>query len=276
MVNALESAVGAETFARIYGRCLKDYTGRQLGWREFQRVSEMESGQDLGWFFEAWVRSPGSANYRVAGQKCSPSGGKFDCTVRVERLGAMRMPVTVAARFEDGSEQRARTDRLADMDELRFEAHSALKSVAVEPEGAVALAEAPPKPERELRANVSQMPWVGAGAAALDAYRKACELKIDDAGVWAKLGLMLYDGRYYPEALAAMAKLSKGDSDWRFMGLVWQGHLLDLLGRRAEAVACYQEALKVPGSPSMQHSQYNLVIDKQWVEERLKTPFERK
>jgi hypothetical protein len=26
----------------------------------------------------------------------------------------------------------------------------------------------------------------------------------------------------------------------------------------------------------MQHSQYNLVINKQWVEERLKTPFERK
>lgn len=73
-----------------------------------------------------------------------------------------------------------------------------------------------------------------------------------------------------------MAKLWQGDSDWRFMGLVWQGHLLDLLGRRTEAVASYQQALKVPGEPSMQHSQYNLVIDKQWVEQRLKTPFERK
>jgi hypothetical protein len=73
-----------------------------------------------------------------------------------------------------------------------------------------------------------------------------------------------------------MAKLLKGGSDWRFMGLVWQVHVLDLLGRRAEAVASYQEALKVPGSPSMQHSQYSLVINKQWVEERLKTTFERK
>jgi aminopeptidase N len=182
MVNALESVVGTETFARIYRRCLKGYAGRQLGWREFQRVSEMESGQDLGWFFEEWVRSPGNADYRVVGHECSPSGGKFDCTVRVERRGAMRMPVTVAARFEDGSEQRARTDRLADMDELRFEADSALKSVVVEPDATVALAEAPSKPERELRANVSQMPWVGAGPAALEAYRKACELKIDDAG----------------------------------------------------------------------------------------------
>jgi tetratricopeptide (TPR) repeat protein len=274
MVNALESVVGAEIFARIYGRCLKDYAGRQLGWREFQRVSEMESGQDLGWFFEEWVRSPESADYRVAGQECSPSGGKFECAVRVERLGAMRMPVTVAARFEDGSEQRARTDRLADMDELRFEADSALKSVVVEPDAAVALAEAPSRAQSALMSKVNEMPWTGAGEAALEAYHQARELKIDDENTWVKLGLLLYDGRYYPEALEVTTRLT--GTDYRFAALVWQGHLLDLLGRRAEAVASYQEALKVPGSPSMKHSQYNLVIDKQWVEERLKTPFERK
>lgn len=41
------------------------------------------------------------------------------------------------------------------------------------------------------------------------------------------------------------------DSDWRFGALVWKGHLLDLLGRRAEAVACYLKALKVPGAQGM-------------------------
>jgi hypothetical protein len=51
---------------------------------------------------------------------------------------------------------------------------------------------------------------------------------------------------------------------------------LDLLGRRPEALVRYQEALKLPGSPKIRHDQYKLVIDKQWVEERLKTPFERK
>jgi tetratricopeptide (TPR) repeat protein len=155
------------------------------------------------------------------------AGSKFECTVRVERLGAMRMPVTVAARFEDGSEQRTQTDRLADVDELKFEANSALKSVVIEPDAAVALAEAPSQAQRELVAKVNQMPWVGAGPTALDAYQKARELKINNADVWAKLGLLLYDGRHYPEALAAMTQLSQSDSDFRFMALVWQGHLLD-------------------------------------------------
>lgn len=275
-LNALESVLGAETFAGIYRRCLKDYAGKQLGWREFQRISELESGQDLDWFFEEWVRSSGNADCRVAGQECSPAGGLFNCTVRVERLGLMRMPVTVAARFEDGSEQRARTERLADLDELKFQAKAPLKEVVLEPDSAVVLVESPLARRQMFAAKISDMPWTGVGEAALKAYHQACELKIEDADTWIKLGLLLYDGRYYPEALEAMTRVSGNDPDWRFAGLVWQGHLLDLLGRRAEAVARYQEALKVPGSPSMQHSQYNLTLNKQWVEERLKTPFERK
>jgi tetratricopeptide (TPR) repeat protein len=276
LINALESVIGAETFASVYRRCLKEYGGKQLGWREFQRVSEIESGQDLDWFFEQWVRSSKSAAYRVATHECSLAGSEFNCIVRVERLGAMRMPVTVRARFEDGSEQRVRTERLADLDELKFRVKSPLKEVSIEPDSAVALAEPPPAAQRELMAKIRLMPWTGAGEAALKAYREAREAKIEDAGIWLKLGLMLYDGRYYQEALEVMTQLAPSDSDWRFAALVWQGHLLDLLGRRAEAVALYREALKFPGSPRIQHDQYKLVINKEWVEDRLKTPFERR
>jgi len=65
-------------------------------------------------------------------------------------------------------------------------------------------------------------------------------------------------------------------SDRGFAATVWQGHLLDLLGRRAEAVARYQDALKQAAAPTMRHDQYKMVINRQWVEERAKTPFERK
>jgi tetratricopeptide (TPR) repeat protein len=194
----------------------------------------------------------------------------------MERLGLMRMPVTVAARFQDGSEQRVQTDRLADLDELRFQANSPLKEVVLEPDSAVVLVEAPSERQRALIAKIRQIPWTGAGEAALEAYHQARELKIEDMLLRFKLSLLLYDSRYYQESLEVMTQLARSDSDFRFPAIVWQGHLLDLLGRRAEAVARYQEALKVPGAPTMRHDQYNLVIDKKWVEERLKTPFERK
>jgi hypothetical protein len=277
LVNALAAVIGADAFEAAYRRCLREYAGRRLGWREFQRVAEAESGQDLGWFFEQWVRSSGSADYRVVGQECSGTDGTFVCTVRVERVGAMRMPVTVAARFEDGSEQRACTERLADVDELTFRARSPLKEVSVEPDSAIAMAKAPSAAVREVMAKVADLPWTGAGESALAAYRQARDMTFDDPFPLLKLALTLYDGAYYQEALDVSKKAASSDSpEIRFAVIVWQGHLLDLLGHRAEAVVRYEEAMKVPGSPSLRHDQYGLTIDKEWVRERLKTPFERR
>jgi tetratricopeptide (TPR) repeat protein len=274
LLDALESVTGAQTFDGLYRRCLREYAGKQLGWREFQRLAEIESGQDLGWFFEAWARSSDSAAYRVAGRECAPADGGVECMVRVERTGLMRMPVTVAARFEDGSEQRATTERLANVDELRFRARSALKDVAIEPDRAVALADAPSAQAKILISKIRDLPWAGASEDPLRLWQQARELKLEDEGPRFKLAMLLYDSRHYAESLDAMTQLERTDS--RFAALVWEGHLLDLLGRREEAVGRYQEALKVPGSPSMQHGQYGMTINRMWVEERLKTPFTRK
>jgi tetratricopeptide (TPR) repeat protein len=164
-------------------------------------------------------------------------------------------------------------DRLADLDELKFPAKSPLKEVVIDPDHTMALAE--PSPPAPLEEKISQMGWTVRDEV-LEVYRQSRELKIQDGLTRFKLGLLLYDGRHYLEALEVTTQLAQSDPDWRFGAIVWQGHILDLLGRRAEAVASYQGALKVPGAQSMQHSQYNFVSDKPWVEERLKTPFERK
>ena len=143
LLNALESVLGTDAFEALYRRCLREYAGRRLGWRELQRIAEAEAGEDLGWFFEQWVRSSRVANYRIADSTCSSADRGYTCTVTVERLGQMRMPLTVLARFADGHEQRARTERLADVDVLTFRATSPLKEAVLEPEGAVALIAVP-------------------------------------------------------------------------------------------------------------------------------------
>jgi len=273
MLNALESVIGREAFDAVYLRSLREYAGKQLGWRDFERLAELESSQDLGWFFEPWVRSSGNVLYQVAAKECTPAAAGFDCTVRIERKGAVRMPVSVAARFEDGSEQRARTERLADVDELHFRTAAQLREVVIDPDHAVVMAEAPAT-VRSVTARIQNLPWTGAGVAALQAYQQAKQVKIEDAASRGKLAATLYDGGYYPEALEVLQSLEH--SDWRFFALVWKGHVLDLLGRRPEAIAAYREALAEPGNPSMRHDQYGIVIDKKWVEERLATPFTRK
>ncbi len=276
MLDALESVMGADTFDAVYRQTLREYAGKRLDWRDFQKLTEAASAQSLDWFFEQWVRSAKNVSYRIAGQECAPAAGEFTCTIRVARAGSLRMPVTVAARFQDGTEQRAQTERLADIDEIRFRSKTALKEVVLDPEGAVAMAEPPPNPLRDLSARISELPWTGAGQAALEAYREGLRLNVPDFAVWRKLGLTLYDGRYYNEAMDAFERLRGGEANDQFMALVWQGQILDLLGRREEALARYAEAAQVPGTFNLQHSQYNLRITKEWVAERLKAPFERK
>jgi len=275
-LNALESVIGAKTFDTVYQRCLRDYAGKPLGWREFQRVVESESGQNLEWFFEQWVRSSAYVDYKTSGQECGRAAEAFGCAVHIRREGTMRMPVTVAARFEDGTEQRSRTERLADDDTLRFQAASPLKAVVIEPESAVAMAEPPPPKATDMEEQIDALPWTGAGDDALRLYHRLQDLGAHDDGAWMKLALLMYDGKHYAEALEALRDLgSSTDAEIRFFSLVWQGHILDILGKRGDAVASYESALKVPGEPKMQHSQYGITIDKKWVEERLKTPFAR-
>jgi hypothetical protein len=50
--------------------------------------------------------------------------------------------------------------------------------------------------------------------------------------------------------------------------------MLDVLGRRPEAIAAYQKALNTPVE-EWRYDQYGIVLTKAYVELRLKTPFAR-
>ncbi len=273
VISALESVLGRDTFRRIHDHCLAAYKGKCLGAREFQRVCEEQTGQDLSWFFDQWLRSNRYLGYRVASVDRKQEGHRHVTTVEVERFGTLEMPIPVEARFEDGSTQRATTERLLRVSALRFESDAPLKEVVLDPDDVLPLLQ---KPILDIARQVRELPWTGAGESALTTFELARESDLDGADPWGKLGLTLYDGEYYTEALEAFGKTAEFDDPmWRPVALVWQGHLLDLLGRREEAVARYKEAQALPFPGTMRHDQYGIAIDAQWIEERLKTPFER-
>jgi len=276
IISALACLLGNETFDRIYQRCLKEFVGRQLGTNEFQAICEDESGQNLGWFFDQWVYTNRYLSYQITSEECTKQNNRYVTEVRVECLGTLKMPVPIVAYFQDGTQQLKFTDRLLDVNVLKFESASPLKEVQLDPDGELALIVPPPEmTEEELRKRIDQMEWTGIGRQALDLFHKAQEIKPADIRVWTKLGLTLYDGKYYPEALEAfgrVAELTEGEA-WV---IVWQGHILDLLGRREEAIQRYREALNRGKGINSQHDQYGIMISQKWVEERLKKPFRRK
>jgi tetratricopeptide (TPR) repeat protein len=93
--------------------------------------------------------------------------------------------------------------------------------------------------------------------------------RLSDADALLRLGFALYDVKRYSDALKVFGRMQEvGDPG---LALVWQGHMLDLLGQRTEAVAAYQKALAA--GVKARHDQYGLVLNKAYVEERLRSPF---
>ncbi|OHB67114.1 MAG: hypothetical protein A2Y77_05330 [Planctomycetes bacterium RBG_13_62_9] len=94
-----------------------------------------------------------------------------------------------------------------------------------------------------------------------------------------KIGLALYDAARYEEALAVFGKLqtAAGDSERaQATALIWQGHMLDLLGRRDEAVARYQRVADMRLDAYKEHSQYGLSYNcSPYAQEKTRTPFTR-
>ncbi len=60
------------------------------------------------------------------------------------------------------------------------------------------------------------------------------------------------------------------------VALIWQGHMLDLLGRRQEALERYRRVVDMNLDDGVQHSQYALTYAySPYAAERLEEPFQR-
>jgi len=140
VISALDCVLGKNVFDRIYKRCLKEFGGKRLGVHEFRDVCEEESQQDLGWFFDQWVNSNKFLSYEISSKKCEKKEKWYVSKVEVKRIGNLKMPVPVAVYFEDGTSQIKLTNRLRDINNLKFRSRSPLKKVRLDPEEALPFA----------------------------------------------------------------------------------------------------------------------------------------
>ena len=94
-----------------------------------------------------------------------------------------------------------------------------------------------------------------------------------------RAGFALYDVERYADALTVFERLEAkfgGNPQMKALGLIWQGHMLDLMGKRPEAGLRYRKAAEMNLSDTWMHSQYGLKYELgPYARERLKTPFKR-
>lgn len=96
-----------------------------------------------------------------------------------------------------------------------------------------------------------------------------------------KVGLALYDVKRYEDALEVFKRMSEKLQTQRdvfssALALVWQGHMLDLMGRREEAISAYKTVAEMNVQGNIRHEQFDLPYSpKPWAVERIATPFVR-
>lgn len=89
-----------------------------------------------------------------------------------------------------------------------------------------------------------------------------------------KVGFALQEAGKRADALQAferMSELAGGAPGVQGVALTWQGHTLDLMGRREDAIAAYTKASRLVFRS--RHDQYELTIGPEYARQRIRTPF---
>lgn len=280
IVSALRHTLGGERFKRLYLRAIREYGGKRMGYRDLRRMAEEECGENLGWFFESWVRSPRYLCYEITAQESKQKNDGFVSVIKVERKGgrdSFSMPIDVQATFEDGSTQTAWISRFKDKMDLRFESAAKLEDAVLDPRDLLARLDKPrPVLPEELPARIRNLPYNNAWDEGLELYKMAVKHDVQIHRIWFKLGMVIFEGGYLEEALTCFNRVHEMETpvDYDFMALTWMGNVWDARGNREEAVKFYRLAKATGSKIAMRHDQFGIQSSPEWIESRLKEPYD--
>jgi len=110
-------------------------------------------------------------------------------------------------------------------------------------------------------------------------YKKEDLYLLEEFIEFLRVGFALYDMENYYEALYVFQTIEEkfGSEKYIFgVSLIWQGHMLDLIGKRDEAIERYKIVSKTSSNFEMKHGQYSISYKiSAYAIERMKIPFIR-
>ena len=165
----------------------------------------------------------------------------------------------------------------------KFVQESDLKKIEYKPGNRIKLPELPSKIGSMLTVLKEKMKDKDALARAIEnLYEQALKEDLINSDVWFKLSdYFIRTKKNFQKTLIALQQYERSMREkdavtWKKYGYVmktWQGQMLDLLGRRDEALKEYKKALEMNDGRSDNWFGGLFIIDKTLIEKRLKEPF---
>ena len=163
-LKTLENFLGEEVMARVMRTYYEKWKFRHPRTDDFIAVAEEVSGQDLGWFFDQFLKTAGTLDYAVSSVRFrevdEPAGffgGEFVAPKRetqgrdkdeekvfrnevvVQRKGKLFFPQEILAVFEDGEEIREKWDGRDRWRKFIYERPVKIQSASLDPENRILL-----------------------------------------------------------------------------------------------------------------------------------------
>lgn len=98
----LESLVGKDIFHEISVKALSRLSKQVITTDIFKEICEEISSQELDWFFNQWVYTSHTLNYRIAEIKSTRREVGHQILVYIDNLGSAEMPIEVMMEDENG------------------------------------------------------------------------------------------------------------------------------------------------------------------------------
>ena len=254
MLHALRGVIGNDAFERFLHRYYDENLLRHPRPEDVRRAAEEAAGRDLGAFFHDWTETTLRLSFALQRGSSRREGEEWVSVVRVRRDGGFALPVTVEARFADGTTQRTRVSTVERVERASFRSRARLSSAVLDPDH-----DLPDMNRLDNRTGIAPMRW-----RPLYDFPQTDEITVlygptvwhgDGEGM--RLGAWA-DGRYLPMRdfprgiLGFEAAFNAGTRDgatawrlggWRRAGLLGARGEVRLLGVRDEGLSRFELTL---------------------------------
>jgi len=245
--HMLRWEVGDKAFLETLKGALSQYTDSSMRTRDFEKVAEAQSQQQLIAFFAQWIDGTGApqftdkyAVYRLGNNKGFRTIGEIG-----QDLDLFRMPVELRVET-DGKTEIKKIDVVGTSSQFVVDTFGRPRRISIDPQNWLLKS----TPDLQVRVSIlkgQQLVAQGDLTGALAEYQKALEANSQSSLASYRIGEVLFTQRNYQASVNAYRDALRGDGEPRWTE-VWShiqlGKIFDMTGQRDRAVNEYRLAVQ--------------------------------
>ena len=245
--HMLRWEIGDDNFKKTLQAVLTQYADKPVRTRDFQRIAEAQSQQELTPFFAQWLDGTGAPQftdkytvYRLGNNKGFRTIGEID-----QDLDLFNMPVELSVQTEGKTEDK-RIDVVGTSSQYVVDTFGRPRHIVIDPDNWVL------KNTADMQVRIAilrgqQLVAQGDLPGALSEYQKALVANPGSSLASYRIGEVLFTQRNYQAAANAYRDSLRGDDDPKWTE-VWShialGKIFDVTGQRDRAVNEYRQAIQ--------------------------------